>query len=450
MSELRVLTPCAGLGYGFPAESIEEGLRRSPHIIAVDAGSTDPGPHYLGSGEGTLSLAAQKRDLQILLAARQRAGIPLLVGTAHTAGARPHVEKTIAVIREIAAECGYTFRLARVDADIDKAELCRSLQGGRVQDFEHPDPLTEEAIRRSRHIVGQMGVEPLVEAIATGADVIIAGRSYDAALIAALPIRRGFDRGLAIHMGKILECGGYAAEPQAAADAMLGTIREDHFEVEPMNPALRCTVDSVAAHTMYEKESPVELYLPGGMIDLKETTFDAVSDRSVRVAGTRFHPAETYTVKLEGAAPVGYRSIFLAGARDPVFIGKIDEILADATARVRAGVTHDEARYRLDFRVYGGNGVLMAPARPGPVAAELGIVGEVVADTQEIAHTVCSFAHGVLLHQDYPGRKAVAGNLAFPWSPADLDLGEVYEFSIYHLLEVDDPASLFPITLEEV
>ena len=44
----------------------------------------------------------------------------------------------------------------------------------------------------------------------------------------------------------------------------------------------------------------------------------------------------------------------------------------------------------------------------------------------------------------------MAGNLAFPYSPADFDLGEVFEFSIFHLLEVDDPTSLFPVTVEQI
>lgn len=455
MEEIRVLTPCGGLGYGFPKASVDAAMAREPHVIAVDAGSTDPGPYYLGSGEGTLSRDAQKNDLTVLMTARHKAGIPLVVGTAYTAGAKPHVDKTVEIVREIAAENGFSIKLAIVPADMDKSMLKESLANGRVRDFEHPVRLDAGMIERSRHIVAQMGVEPIVNALKAGADVVVAGRSYDPAIIAALPIMHGFDPGLAIHMGKILECGAYAAEPQSGADAMFGTIRTDHFEVEPPNPSLRCTVDSVAAHTLYEKESPVELHLPGGMIDLSETTFEAVNDRAVRVAGTRFHAADQYTLKLEGAEAVGFRSLFIAGARDPVFIAGVDEIIADAEARVKCGVGFDPGSYRLNFRIYGKNGILMGPDVGGspsvePEPVEIGIVGEVVADTQEIAHSVCSFAHGVLLHSPYPGRKTVAGNLAFPFSPSDFDLGEVFEFSIYHLLEVDDPAALFPVTIERI
>ena len=450
MKEVRVLTPCGGLGYGFPQCSIDEGMRRKPHIIAVDAGSTDPGPHYLGSGDGTLSRDAQKKDLSVLMAARHKAGIPLIVGTAYTAGAKPHVDKTVEIIKEIARENGFSIKLAIVPADVEKSRLKEYLRNGKIRDFEHPENLTSKAIDQSRNVVAQMGIEPLIDALNTGADVIVAGRSYDPALIAALPIMHGFDKGLAIHMGKILECGAYAAEPQSGADAMFGTIRTGHFEVEPTNPALRCTATSVAAHTLYEKESPVELHLPGGMIDLHETTFEAVSDRAVRVANTKFYEADQYTLKLEGAASVGYRSLFLAGARDPIFIERVDEIIADATARIEAGVTCAAGTYKLNFRVYGRNGILMGPKANGAVPQELGIVGEVVADTQQIAHSVCTFAHGVLLHQPYPGRKTVAGNLAFPYSPSDFDLGEVFEFSIYHLLEVDNPVELFPVTVEQL
>ena len=42
MEEMRILSTTAILGYGFPMESFEEGMKRKPHVIAVDAGSTDP------------------------------------------------------------------------------------------------------------------------------------------------------------------------------------------------------------------------------------------------------------------------------------------------------------------------------------------------------------------------------------------------------------------------
>ena len=51
MPEFRLLSTSGLLGYGFPEESLTTGMAREPHMIGVDGGSTDPGPHYLGSGK---------------------------------------------------------------------------------------------------------------------------------------------------------------------------------------------------------------------------------------------------------------------------------------------------------------------------------------------------------------------------------------------------------------
>ena len=69
---------------------------------------------------------------------------------------------------------------------------------------------------------------------------------------------------------------------------------------------------------------------------------------------------------------------------------------------------------------------------------EIGIIIEAVANTQEKADTICAFARSTMLHFGYEGRKATAGNLAFPYSPSDFHGGEVYNFSVYHLMEIND------------
>ena len=452
MNELRILSPTGGLGYGFPEESLEEGLSRNPDLIGVDAGSTDPGPYYLGAGKPALSWEAQKRDLELLLRAQQKLGIPFVIGSAGLSGAQPGLDHTIGIIRDIAKEKGFRFKLARIGSDMDKEYLKRSLKKGKIKTFELTKALTAEDIDRSERIVAQMGMEPFIEALKMGADVIVAGRAYDPAVIAALPIMKGFDPGLAIHMGKILECGGMAAEPSAGADCTLGTIRHDHFLIEPLNKKRKCTVASVSAHTLYEKDNPVKMLLPGGMIDLTETTFDPLSDRVVRVAKTKFVKSNQYTLKLEGATKVGYRSIFIAGARDPIFIREVDHLIEIVKENVGRGLSYRSGDdYQLLFHIYGKDGVMREWESVKDVRShELGIVGEAVGRTQDIAHAVCTYAHGVMLHYHYEGRKSISGNLAFLYSPSDFDLGEVFEFNIYHLLEVEDPVSLFPITIEDI
>ena len=52
MSEplVRVLVPVGMLGGGFPAHTVRRGITLGADVIAVDAGSTDSGPYYLGAG----------------------------------------------------------------------------------------------------------------------------------------------------------------------------------------------------------------------------------------------------------------------------------------------------------------------------------------------------------------------------------------------------------------
>jgi hypothetical protein len=452
LEEVRVLCPTAGLGYGFPEESLEDGLERNPHVIGVDAGSTDPGPYYLGAGVSILSRDAQKRDLEFLLLAQQRKKIPLIIGTAGGAGAKPNLEWTIDIMREIAKEKGIGFTLARIEADIDKDFLKKALLSKKIKTFELQRELTVEEIDRSENIVAQMGVEPFIEALRLNPDVIVAGRAYDPAIFAALPIMNGCDKGLAIHMGKIIECGCMAAEPSTASDVIIGVLRKEHFVVEPINKERRCTKESVAAHTLYEKDNPVRLLLPGGVLDLTKTRFEEITERSVKVARSRFVKDDVYTLKLEGASRVGYRTIFIAGIRDPIMIHEIENVIQFARESVETRLKHIPINdYQILFHVYGRNGVMgdWEYARDVP-CHELGIVGEVIGRTQEIASTVCSFARGIMLHCHYSGRKATAGNLAFLYSPSDIKMGEVFEFNIYHLLKVDNPIDLFPISIEKV
>ena len=79
------------------------------------------------------------------------------------------------------------------------------------------------------------------------------------------------------------------------------------------------------------------------------------------------------------------------------------------------------------------------------ISHELGLIIEVVAETQQAAGEICALARSTLLHFDYPGRLNVGGNLAIPFSPHDANWGPVYEFSVYHRWELDDPLGPFPI-----
>ncbi len=112
-----------------------------------------------------------------------------------------------------------------------------------------------------------------------------------------------------------------------------------------------------------------------GTLDLQQTTFEAVNERVVRVKGSRFLPAQQYFVKLEGAGLVGYRTVAIAGARDPVFIAKVGEIINGVRERAADNFRELTGKYRLLFRLYGINGVMgeLEPLK-NPQPHELGII----------------------------------------------------------------------------
>jgi hypothetical protein len=447
-SEFRVLSPSGILGYGFPEASFRRGIDRRPHLIACDAGSTDPGPYYLGSGKSFTDRALVKRDLQWMLCEGLRIGSHVIVGSAGGSGATPHLAWCREILTEIAQETSLSFRLGVIHADIGKDVLRRSLQAGKIRPLPYVPDLTEDAIRESTHLVAQMGCEPLMKALRAGCQVILAGRCYDPANFAALPILRGYDEGLALHMGKILECGAIAATPGSGADCVLGTLTRDSFVLESLNPLRQFTCESAAAHTLYEKSDPYHLPGPGGVIHLDQCAFRDVGNGRVEVRGSRHERTVPYCIKVEGARLTGYRAISMAGVRDPLFIAQCDTILSAVRAQVQSMLI-DSRSGQLFFHLYGRDGV-MGPGEPvrQTTAHELGILIEAVAPTQEQANSLVSLTRSTLLHYGYPGRISTAGNLAFPFSPSDFAAGAVYEFSVYHLMEQDAPDD-FPLEVQE-
>ena len=447
MDEMRILSPTAILGYGFPMESFEEGMKRKPHIIAVDAGSTDPGPYYLGAGISFTDRNAVKRDLAIMLPAALKANIPLVIGSAGGCGADSHLNWNVDIIKEIAAEQGLHFKMAVISAEIKHETVKAKLAQGKVHPLHSVPEVDAADVDESVRIVAQMGPEPFIKALDQGAQVVIAGRAYDPAVFACLAIKEGMDPGLATHVGKILECAAIAATPGSGSDCMFGILRQDSFELMPLSPIRKCTTLSVAAHTLYEKSNPTSLPGPGGTLDLTQTTFEQASENSVLVKGSRFVPTEGYFVKLEGVKKIGYRTVSFAATRDPIMIAEMSNVVEEVKRKVRSNFV-DLKDFFLDFKLYGHNGVMgiFKGMEPGH-SFEVGIIIEAVAQTQELASTICGFARSTMLHYGYKGRKSTAGNLAFPFSPSDFKVGEVYEFNLYHLMEVDDPYECFPISM---
>src|SRR5260221_7617836 len=304
VNEIRYIAASL-VGAGVDRDALDEALQHHPHFIACDAGTTDAGPFSLGSGRPAFPREAVKRDLAALLDAGRREGVPVLIGSAGTAGCDAQVDWVLAIADEIVKEAGAKMRTAVIYAEQDKDVLIKKLWEGSIKPLEAAPPLDEGRIRRSARIVGMMGAEPLQMALDEGVDFVLAGRCSDTALYAAMPIMHGFPAGLAWHAGKVVECGTMACVT-AGKGVMLVRLRHDDFIVRPFGPGLRCTPQSIAAHSFYENVDPFHFTECSGTIDITEATYEAIDSITVRVAGSRFHPAEAYTVNLEGAELPGY------------------------------------------------------------------------------------------------------------------------------------------------
>jgi len=445
---IKILSPCGILGYGFPAESFNNAIKDKPDAIVVDAGSTDAGPHKLGANVAIVSRLACKKDLEHIITAGVELDIPVIIGSAGGSGGKLHVEWTISIIDEIMEERKYSeLKQAIIWADIPKEVVRSKLKIGKVTPLgKSVHELTDAILDETTGIVAQMGMEPILEALESGAKLIICGRAYDPSPFAALGVFHGFDEGIAYHMGKVLECGALCCDPGTTKDCMMGILYKDCFEVHPTNFERKCTTVSVAAHTFYEKEHPYILRGPGVILDLEHCEFTDIGNGRVRVSGSKIMKTPVYEIKLEGARKVAYRTFVVAGVRDPLLIEKIEEVEESVATNVAQQFPEiNKENYEINFYNYGKDGVMGKLEPHNKPGHELGILFEVIAKTQNEASIICSSVRSTFMHYGYEGRKSSAGNLAFPFAPSDVEFGPVYEFSVYHLMETENCKSLFPI-----
>jgi hypothetical protein len=158
------------------------------------------------------------------------------------------------------------------------------------------------------------------------------------------------------------------------------------------------------------------------------------------------------TAKLEGVARVGFRAVCMAGIADPVLIAGLAAFCRQIEERVAAEAASlgiAPGSYLLSMRRYGMDALAPAPA-DAPLPREVGLMLDVIAPSAADAAAVLAKARYAAMHTDFPGRLCTAGNLAMPFAPSDIPVGEAYRFSVWHTVELDDPCEIFPIMFQEV
>jgi hypothetical protein len=447
----RVLVPTGALGITFDRAALARGVAARPDIIAVDGGSTDSGPFSLGSGTSKYSRAATKSEWRDLMLARAEAGVPLVIGTSGTCGTDATVDWMFEITRELAGELGQRLKVARLYSSQTPAHVAKALADGRISPLSPAPEISADTLAAMSNIVALAGAEQVQAALASGADIVIAGRTTDTAIISALPLARGEHAGAAWHGAKIGECGALCTTNPTGGVILLEFDRQG-FTVEPLVENACCTPHSVSAHMLYENTDPFILYEPGGHLDVTGARYDALDARRVRVTGSKWVPGR-YTVKLEGASLAGYQTSILAVLRDPHYVTHaqrwVDELHAYLACQIAQRMGLDADAYSLEFRLIGMNSALggMENRRGDPV--EIGILGLITAQTAETAEEIGKLINPYVLH--YPLTKdEELPTFAFPYSPAQSERGPLYEFALNHVMQLNHPMQAFRLDVCEV
>ena len=260
MKSTKVLVPSGVLGLGFDLKALNSGIKKKPDIIAIDGGSTDSGPYSLGSGSSKYSRAAVKAEWKTLMEAREKANIPLIIGSSGTCGTDGMVDWMEEITIEVAKELDQNLKIAKLYCEQQKDYIKINYKNNKISPLKPAPYLDINLIDNMTHIVALAGAEQIQKCLKTGADIILAGRTTDTAIISALPLMQGEDPGASWHGAKIAECGALCSS-NPTSGVVLVEFDKIGFTVEAMSENAFCTPETVAAHMLYENADPFILLL---------------------------------------------------------------------------------------------------------------------------------------------------------------------------------------------
>lgn len=445
MSSPKIICPNGHLGFApIKTGSFHAAVAAGPDVIAADSGSDDVGPVPLGADMSASPRQWQEHDLEVMLLASRKLGIPMIIGSAGDTGTNSRVDLYVDMIRSIARRHRLRqFKVGYFYSEINKALIRERMDRGvTVDGLDGRAPLTQGDLDATDRVVAMAGVHPYMALLDQGADVIIGGRSSDSVIFAAPALRAGHDPAACYYLGKVLECASFCAEPYGGKETVMGEIDDGDVFVTAMHEGQRCTIASVAGHAMYERSNPYFEYVAGGCLDMTHCSYEQFSEKTTRISGPRFTPSDPILVKLEGAGKVGERYIGIAGIRDPYTIQHVDQVIE--WARTQARERFGTEGYELHYSVYGRDAIMgMRDPLRGSPGHELCVVVQGIAPTREMAEEVCMTGTRQMFYARLPDVKGTAGSVAFvldevmPASPG-------YRWTLNHVMPVGSGLELFP------
>lgn len=351
------MTVYIGSGAGFAGDRIDAG------IAVVDTLKTKDGPSYLifeVMGERTLAIAQRIKMrnpelgyspylepyLRNVLAACKEHGITIVanLGNANPKGGAKRVH-------ELATELGIKgLRVAVVLGD----DLLAFMDGEDVAAL----PTIEGLSIDGKEIVAAnayLGARPVAEALKLGVDIILVGRTTDAALVLGPLIHeygwgeQDFDLLAAGTLaGHLLECGGqitggYFCDPGFKDVPGMDNLGFPIGEIEADGTIIISKADNtgglvnkatVTEQMLYEIHDPAAYLTPDVSLDLMHVTLEDAGKDRVRVIGARGNPPPD-TLKVTVSADGGW-------------LGESEMIYAGPNALARARLAADIVRTRCE------------------------------------------------------------------------------------------------------
>jgi hypothetical protein len=313
-----------GAGAGYSGDRIE------PAVELVEHGALD----YLVFeclAERTIAIAQQSRrtnpslGYDPLLEARMRAVLPAAVSNSvrivtnmGAANPRAAAQKTAAIARELGL---HGLRIAAVTGD----DVTGALRASHLRFVESGDDVSAYA-ERIVSANAYLGAQPIVDALAAGADIVITGRVADPSLFTA-PLIHEFGwtfndwttLGQATVIGHLLECagqvtGGYFADPGykdvrelARLGFPIGEVSADGGVVVTKVPHAGGLVTEATCkeQLLYEIHDPARYFQPDVVADFTQVRVVQEAQDRVRVTGGR-GTARTDTLKVSVAYADGF------------------------------------------------------------------------------------------------------------------------------------------------
>lgn len=232
---------------------------------------------------------------------------------ANAGGVNPDACRDAAL--EVAREQGLDATVAAVSGD-DFRDRLEEFDDESLRHADTGEPLPDDADVVSAN--AYFGGFPVAEALDAGADVVVTGRTIDAAMIIGPLIheygwdREDYDRLARAQMaGHLIECGA-----QATGGNFLGDWRDVEFEhigfpiaeveadgstviTKPPGTGGMVTPDTVGAQLLYEVADPERYYGPDVVANFRNARLESVGEDRVELRGvTGAEPTDTYKASL--------------------------------------------------------------------------------------------------------------------------------------------------------